>query len=136
MMKHNQMSPTPPCQTRASQQGMALLEAMIAIVLFSIGVIGLMGLQANMIKNNTDAKLRSEASFFAQQTLGTMWGNPNNLANYVVTNDPISGLPNGKQTVILTPGATGSSQVKVTITWQQPGQDPHSLTVNAQIGGG
>jgi type IV pilus assembly protein PilV len=120
----------------ANQKGMALLEVMIAIVLFSIGVISLMGLQANMIKNNTEAKLRSEASFLAQQTLGAMWGNPNNLANYEVTNGPIDGLPNGKQTVTLVPGTTGSSHVQITLTWQQPGQDPHSLTVNAQIGGG
>jgi type IV pilus assembly protein PilV len=135
-MKHNKIPPAVPCQSHTKQKGMALLEAMIAIVLFSIGVIGLMGLQANMIKNNTDAKLRSEASFLAQQTLGTMWGNPNNLAKYKETDSPIADLPKGKRTVTLTAGATGSTQVTITLTWQQPGQDPHSLTVNAQIGGG
>ena len=40
----------------ASQKGSMLLEGLIAILLFSMGIIALMGLQAIAMKNTADAK--------------------------------------------------------------------------------
>lgn len=60
-----------------------LLEGLIAILLFSMGIIALMGLQAIAIKNTADAKYRVEAAFLANQIIGQMWAdNPANLAGY------------------------------------------------------
>lgn len=50
-----------------------LLEALIAIVIFSIGILAIVGLQANSIKMSTDAKFRSEASLLANQYISSMW---------------------------------------------------------------
>jgi len=58
-------------QKRSS--GFVLLEALIAILIFSIGVLGLIGLQARSAKHSTDAKYRSEASLLVNQLLGNMW---------------------------------------------------------------
>jgi len=55
------------------QKGILLLEAMIAILLFSVGVLAVVGLQANAIKNVAQSKFRSDGAFLANQLLGQMW---------------------------------------------------------------
>lgn len=55
------------------QRGSMLLEALIAIVIFSIGILAIVGLQANSIKMSTDAKFRSDASLLANQYISAMW---------------------------------------------------------------
>lgn len=122
-----------------SQQGVILLESLIAILIFSGGILALMGLQAAMVKNTSDAKYRADASFIAQQRLGAMWADPGNLADYVEAGTDISALlPNGTRTVVLLPvGAPAGGQVRVTVTWQQPGHpEIHNFTANARITGG
>jgi Tfp pilus assembly protein PilV len=66
-----------------AQDGSILLEALIAILLFSMGMLALAGVQAAAIKNAADAKYRAEASFLASQIIAQMWAeNPATLANY------------------------------------------------------
>lgn len=55
------------------QNGSMLLEAMIAILIFSMGILAVVGLQAASIKASTDAKYRSDASLLANELLGQMW---------------------------------------------------------------
>lgn len=66
-MKTNQHSPS------YRQHGVMLLEALVAILIFSIGILAIVGLQANAIKLSNDAKYRSDASFMANQLIGEMW---------------------------------------------------------------
>jgi len=124
-----------PLPRQSRQQGVVLIEVMIAILIFSIGVLAIVGLQATMIKNTADAKYRSDASYIAQQRIGQMWADPSNLASYVETNTDISSLlPNGTRSVTQT--ATG--QFTVTVTWQQPGPaaTTHNFTTIVSIAGG
>jgi len=118
------------------QQGVVLLESMIAILIFSMGILALVGLQTAMVKNTSDAKYRSEAAFVAQQKLGEIWTNarnfPGGLADYAVVDENISVLlPDGKRTVIISPERV----VTVTVTWQLPGETLHNYTTNARIEG-
>lgn len=111
-----------------------LLEALIAVLIFSVGVLAIVGLQAVMIRNTSEAKFRSDASHIAQQRIGAMWADPTNLAAYVEADTDISNLlPNGKRTV--TQPAPG--QFLVVVRWQAPG-DPieHNFTTLASITGG
>lgn len=55
------------------QQGVMLLEALVAILIFSIGILAIIGLQASSIKLANDAKYRSDASFLANRLIGEMW---------------------------------------------------------------
>jgi type IV pilus assembly protein PilV len=65
------------------EHGSVLLEALIAILLFSMGMLALAGVQAAAIKNASEAKYRAEASFLANQIIAQMWGeNPANLPTY------------------------------------------------------
>lgn len=117
----------------ALQQGAILLEALVAILIFSFGLLALAGLQTAMIKNTDDAKYRAEATFIAQQKLGEIWTdarNLGNLAGYVV-DEAVTQLPNGNRTVTVSPERV----VTVTVNWQLPGADPHTYSTNARVEG-
>ncbi|GAB3776559.1 hypothetical protein GCM10028796_54250 [Ramlibacter monticola] len=60
-------------RSRRFQGGVMLLEALIAILIFSVGILGIVGLQATAVKQSTEARYRSEASHLAGQLLGRMW---------------------------------------------------------------
>lgn len=99
-----------------SQKGVALLEALIAILIFSLGILGLIGLQANATKTASQAKYRIDASQLASQRIGTIWVDQTNLASYNETDSPVAVLPNGKRTTVVV-----GNQVTVTVSWQAPG---------------
>jgi type IV pilus assembly protein PilV len=131
------------------QQGVVLLEALIGILIFSLGIIGLVGLQAAMLKSTSAAQYRSEAGYIAQQQLGLMWADPCNLAAYSTgAPTPIASLPNG--TLMITHQYSGNEpndacpgghqlidQTTVTVTWQLPGEPlPHRVVTSTSITGG
>lgn len=115
---------------KSAQQGIVILEVMIAILIFSMGVLAIVGLQAAMIKNTADSEFRTDASYIAQQRIGQMWSDPANLTAYIQAASAISDLPNGTLTT-----AQAGNQYTVTVTWQQPGQGQvqHSFTTTASI---
>lgn len=125
-------------QGRGGEEGFLLIEVMVAILIFSIGILAVVGLQAVMIKNSTDARYRAIASYVAEQRIGeirTYVGNPTslNIANFLENATDISGLlPAGTRTV--TQPVAG--RIQVVVTWQQPGSDQHRLTTVAHITGG
>jgi type IV pilus assembly protein PilV len=136
-------------QRRSDQQGVVLLEALVAILLFSMGVLALVGLQAAMIKNTSDSKFRADASYLAQQWVGQMWSDPDpgNQALYLIPDntdprfDISTLLPSGTRTVTRTacaaPMNTLNCPIVVTITWIQPGRnEQHQFTTTFNIAGG
>lgn len=50
-----------------------MLEALIGILIFSTGILALIGMQALAIGYSADAKYRADASFLANQILAQMW---------------------------------------------------------------
>ncbi|MGH8807888.1 MAG: type IV pilus modification PilV family protein [Noviherbaspirillum sp.] len=124
----------------ASEQGIVLLEALIAILIFSIGVLGIVGLQASMIKANTESKYRTEAGIIVQQQLGAMWVDQGNLVSYVVGEpgrdiSATSGLPNGRLVILRGDPSCGGdlSCFLVKVSWQQSGEDVRNVTNVARI---
>lgn len=118
---------------KSAQQGVVLVEAMIAILIFSMGVLAVVGLQAAMIKNTADSKYRADASYIAQQKIGQMWVDPSNLATYPNATTDISSLLPGGSLTITQPAA---NQFTVTVTWQKQGEEQHNFTTTAVIAGG
>ena len=127
---------------KPAQQGAVLLEAMIAILIFSMGVLAIVGLQAAMIKNTADSKYRADAGFIAQERIGQVWADPDpTRPGYATFDEPSPGtnistlLPGGTRTTVTQP-ATG--QVTVTIKWTQPGagETQHNFTTTARVTGG
>jgi type IV pilus assembly protein PilV len=133
------------CPTK-TQHGIVLLEGLIAIVIFSIGMLGIIGLQASMVKSSAEARARAEASYIAQKRIATLWADPDNLAAYAVgapgtSISSSSALPKGR---IMTQFAVAAGDnttcgadpncAVVTVTWQQPGSpDVHNFQAIARV---
>ena len=124
------------------QAGVMLIEALIGILIFSIGILALLGMQGAAIKNTTDAKYRSEASYLASQIVGQMWVDIANLGSYDTdnmaayaardswVNNVAQMLPNVQvggptaPTIQVGPDAgfgLAAQEVRVQVRWQQPG---------------
>lgn len=132
---------------RQAAQGVMLIEALVAVLIFAFGVLGLVGLQATMTKAQSTAKYRADAAFLAQQVIGTMWSDaPANLVNYgtggggVVdscsgyarctawTSKVASTLPGGSVAVTV-----AASDVTVAISWTQPNEGTHTYRTRSTI---
>lgn len=134
-----------------------LLEALIAILIFSLGILAIVGLQAASIKSAGDAKYRSDASLLANQLIGQMWVSDRS-ATTLQTNfqgasgvggtaysawlgDVAAALPGASSTpptvTITTVNATNvpSSLVTITIFWNAPSEQSkaHKYVTVAQV---
>ena len=61
---------------RAATRGFSLFEVLVAVVVFSLGLLGTGALVASSIKNSHNAYLRSQASFLADSMIERMRANP------------------------------------------------------------
>ena len=127
------------------QTGTILLDALIAIVIFSIGILGMVKLQGEAVSAAGQAKYRTDAALLADQIIARMWGsNPAQLAanfkgsngagpqNYKDWNSAVAALPNGKGTI----DVDASNFVVVTVTWQtldSADQPTHTYVSRTQI---
>lgn len=130
--------------SKSAQQGVVIVETMIAILLFSMGVLAIIGLQAAMVKNTGDSKTRAESANIAQQCIGELWANPTALACPNAAANAAAVLPNGALAIAVVPiapiaGLGGGGQFTITITWLQPGEPagapPHNYTTLASVAG-
>jgi len=122
---------------RTAQNGIVLLEALIAILIFAFGVLALVGLQASSINNVLDAKYRADASFVANEIIGKMWLKRTTLNTFecapcTATNGnadtkawvaqmAASGnfpLPAARASIIRDPGA--GNPMRVVVQWTPP----------------
>jgi len=112
-----------------AQGGSILLEVLIAILVFSFGILGIVGLQAVSIKMTNDAKDRVDASLVANQIAATLWVvDPADLPSWDGKTDAVPGLPDGVYAV-----AVDGSQVAITVNWKQPGGDLHEYQMLTQV---
>lgn len=69
-----------PLNTDKAQAGVMLLEALIGILIFSLGILSLVALQATSIQLTSDAKYRTDATLLANRLIGQMWVSGGDLA--------------------------------------------------------
>lgn len=107
------------------QHGALLLEALIGILIFSIGILALVAMQATAISQVTDARYRTEAAYLADRFIGNLWANKGtNISTLAAawTSEVSSStvLPNASGTNAPTVVVAGN-RVTVTVRWQAPG---------------
>lgn len=115
-----------------------MLEALIGILIFSLGVLGLVGLQAQSMRHVAEAQYRGEAVYLANSLISQMWAdNPAALAakyqtggaGYDAFRELVKRLPGGdadRNAPVVTVEAgpsNGSSVITVSVYWNMPGQD-------------
>lgn len=136
------------------QAGIVLLEGLIAILIFSIGVLAVVGLQAVAVKQVSDANYRSEASMLANELIGTMRvsvssaPNANALlqASFDSDDEGESYVAWSSKVTQTLPGASANPPtvevgldgvVQITLRWlapsDEPGATPHRYVTVAQI---
>jgi type IV pilus assembly protein PilV len=67
-----------------SQTGSAMIEGLTAITVFSLGILGVVGLQASVLENNAQSQFRAEASYLAQEIIGLASADAANATCYTV----------------------------------------------------
>lgn len=120
-------------------QGFALIEALIAILIFSLGALGLVGLQASLTRATTSAKFRADAAYLAQGLIGQMWSDSTNLSSYnnCATYAPCkawydkvsAALPSAVTEVLY----VSSGRVTITIQWTMPGEGSRTFSTSSSI---
>jgi type IV pilus assembly protein PilV len=123
------------------------MEALIAILVFSVGILGLVGILGTSVRATNDARYRSEAANLANAMVAEMWTMSATQMSVEFSSDgtkleaykteAANLLPNAKATVDLgQPGLSSQSRtVVVTISWKLPGSsEEHRYVTSAQIG--
>jgi type IV pilus assembly protein PilV len=124
---------------RTFQRGSSLIEGLTAIVIFAFGMLGLVGLNTQLMQQSTNAQLRAQASFLAEELIGLATADTSNVACYQMTADgPNSCGSSVAQTAVADwrtrtlaalPGASSTpptvtyandGALTVTILWQRP----------------
>ncbi|MCV2350018.1 pilus assembly protein PilV [Paucibacter sp. Y2R2-4] len=132
-----------PNRRGSSQRGIAIIEAMVGIMIFAFGVLGLVGLQATMTKAQSGAKFRAEAMNLGNELLGTMWADaPANLPRYVTAqcagHAPCADWDRKLKRMLPAAGSrviwdAANQQVQIEITWTRPGEGSSRYVASAVI---
>jgi len=140
--------PPRPSPRLRLQRGIALLEALLAVLLLAIGLIGTVGLQARSMAAMTDASLRAEATMAAEHLLGIMNSDQANLPAYAMAmggspgtqlapwyNDTRLRIPNAQIEVQVLPTVgTRHYRVNLRIEWtRKSGGVTNAYSVNSHI---
>ncbi|HPE00801.1 MAG: hypothetical protein RLZ55_1007 [Actinomycetota bacterium] len=79
--------------TAYRQRGLSMVEILVAIVVLSIGLLGLAGLQANSLRTSQSALYRSQAATFAEDMAERMRANLGGARTYEI--DMSAAAPTG-----------------------------------------
>ncbi len=124
---------------RARSRGVSLIEVLVVLVLFSFGLIGMVGLQARAVQTSVGAEDSNRAALLANEIASAMWGsNSVNLStatlanwNTMVADATGRGLPNGTGTVVV-----AGNVATITIGWRaphEPSTAAHSYVTQVQM---
>jgi type IV pilus assembly protein PilV len=130
---------------RRRQSGFSLLEALLGILIFSVGILALVALQSISVKATTESKFRADAGFLASQLVSEMWTDYTGASTgqYTINangnNCVFSGGPSSAKTARwiaavkqALPGSTDTSiqvitgannLISINICWTPPGAD-------------
>jgi type IV pilus assembly protein PilV len=102
---------------------------------FSLGVLGVVGMQARAMQFSTQSGDRARAAMLANEIVAQMWAQQTaKLDGDRITSwqarirNTAAGLPNGAGTVTTATAADGSVTATVTVTWQAPSMSGTSST--------
>jgi Tfp pilus assembly protein PilV len=129
-----------------------LLEALVALLVFALATIALLGVLARAARDSGNAQWRTEALDIAASTLALM--EVENPAGLAARYDPASNAPGYREllaaakrlpgvgesinppTVTIETGAGDTRRVVITVSWQIPGEmQSHRASVRASIPG-
>jgi len=120
-------------QSPGRERGVMLIEALIAILIFSIGILAVVGMQGVAIKNVTESKYRSEAAFLANELISNMWTDAGNIGLYNYPGSSYTKLTNWVAKVDATLPGTAAVRPRVTITPPPPVVPPAVAPIGGTV---
>jgi type IV pilus assembly protein PilV len=134
----------------ARERGVSLVEGLIALAIFGIGVLALVSLQGTLVGTSSNAQYRAEAAYYAEQIIGFATADPANVGCYAFLTGCSSTLANAQAQAwlnevqdrlpaadTLAPAITwtaGTRQFQVVLRWKAPADDTvRNLTVTTSI---
>ena len=118
-------------QFHSAQRGISLLDAMIAVVIFSVGMLAIAALQTVSKQSNYEALQRSHAASLAYDLFERMRMNPGTLTNYV-SSGTFTGQSYPTCTVDCLPAATAMNDLH---EWQKMILGDAEQTTEGSVGG-
>lgn len=108
---------------RRRARGFTLIEVLVAIVLMSFGLLGLVSLQARAVQFSVSAEDSQRAALLANEVAAQMWGSNSvtlPAANITAWENRVkdataSGLPNGVGTVTV-----NGNVASIVVQWRPP----------------
>ena len=121
--------------SRQRQSGSFILEALVSLLLFSIGLIALVAVSSQAVNFVGQTKARNDASYLAGELIGDMWvsaGNPSTFDTTAWTTRVQSVIPSATTTVTV----TNNTSVRILITWpdKKDASAIHQYDTTANIG--
>lgn len=134
---------------RKSTRGVSLVEALVALAVMAIGMLGLVGMQSTLRANSDAAKQRSEAVRLAQEAIEewrafavlTPTAGVTDYADLVpgTTTDPAIAGSNATytrtRTVTAMPAPRAGKSLLVDVTWQDRAGETQSVQLSTVIAG-
>lgn len=152
------MAATRPRPARLRQQGFTIIEVLVSLLIFAIGMLGIAGLYAQAARAATGAEFRTTAALLASDLVARMWmsdrttttlqasfGDKAGGSGYTswkaaVASSGLPGVADYPPTVDITAVAGGgsspvsSSMATITLYWKGPGDSSrHQYVAVAQM---
>jgi type IV pilus assembly protein PilV len=132
----------------SAARGIALIEALVAVLILALGLLGTIALQARSTAALADSSTRAEATMAAEKLIGLMTTDQANLSAYTLVagsgcglrllawcNETRAHIPNATLQVAVAPApSTDGYQAAITIGWtRRAGTAPNRYQVSAYI---
>ena len=129
---------------KKQQKGGILIEVLVSLMIFALGVVGLLGSMAVTSKHSSENRFRAEAVSIADELFGQMTvSNPATLSTEYAVGSPlfqawlinrVQTLPGGNAGIVFDPGAmAGGFLVSLTITWAAPDEPISTYATTTHI---
>jgi type IV pilus assembly protein PilV len=129
------LRPRPPARrSLARARGFTLIEVLVSLLVFSVGILGMAGFQAMSTRNSVEASERTRAALMANELVAAMWQAHTTALDDAVKaawderlkNTEAAGLLDGKG--VVTELNDDSKGVLITITWTSAVRDKATST--------
>jgi type IV pilus assembly protein PilV len=114
------------------KNGFFIMEALISILIFIIGVLGILQLQVSQMQATADAQYRSQASYMADNLMTQIIIDKENIDTFVDKTNPeymdwennlrnvLPGVNDNPPEITTSIATTGGILVKIVVKWKAP----------------
>lgn len=128
-----------------NKKGIFIIEAMVAVMIFLIGTLGILKYQGDTILSTSQTQYRITAAFLAESLVGSMWLSRGELSKYVdkthkeylswieQVNTSLPGAADNPPTITVETSDEGISTINITIKWQHNNGQTSSHSLSSTI---